>query len=233
MVVPILLGVALNEMFANVETFIRQTRDAGRQLEVEGGYSFRQVIERIRIAYAESLNLTMDRVDGTINNTMDRLRNLVEGVQNNNTALLENLATRTQQIANTLPFHMTSSFRSLVRSLAIFRARLQILSLFGFLAILNMPVRMAMNLHCDLMVKPIQASHISTQELEFHVPRASIISNQALSSATAIEYRNGTLETSWPGGGLLGGRQVANFRITIGAIPSSPGVIRLIHTSVE
>ncbi|MBS0621455.1 MAG: hypothetical protein JSR80_00630 [Verrucomicrobia bacterium] len=99
------VGVLLNQ-FSNVtQRAIERAEEAGCRIAVEAGVQLRQTIENVKIAYFESLDKTMDRVDITVQNALGTLRQLVDDVQSRNEQTLLSLASRTQQIANTLPLH--------------------------------------------------------------------------------------------------------------------------------
>ncbi len=106
MAIPALtMGVLLDQFFDRAQQFIDQVKNEGTYLEMEAGLQVRQSIVNAKVAYASSLELTMDRVDSTARNVIDQIRGSVESFQERNKATLRNLISQSQQLANTLPFH--------------------------------------------------------------------------------------------------------------------------------
>lgn len=218
------MGNFLNDLFDRTQQLIQQFENAGKSLAIEGGIQLRQTIEAARAAYVDSLNLTMDRVDQTTRNTFDQMRQLVQQAEQGQINAIQTLSSRAQQIANTLPGSNTHpQLISTTPRCTHAQGQDIVIRCFGNF------VHAATN-GCEATLsfqgREFTPRANSTQSLEFRVPSDVIFPTSALSQATRIIYKDGTLKLPYPGG-LLSSRGVATFNVTIGTLPLTPGRIRL------
>ncbi|CAF24242.1 hypothetical protein [Candidatus Protochlamydia amoebophila] len=217
-------GLLLNQFFDRTQQTIDQLKNAGLHLEMEAGAQLRQTIEQAKVAYADSLNLTMDRVDATTRNTFDQLETLVSGVQARNATLMKNMAASAQQIANTLPFHNDRPQLTTVLPRFILRTD-QTPILFQFFGNFERAAEQAYAPKLTFHGQDFTATHITIQKLEFSVLPTAVFPGNQLQNAKGVVYSEGTLETYYPG--TVFGRTAAVFHLTIGALPPSPGTLTL------
>ena len=98
------LGAALVKLGDQLQQAIDDAKNAGLNLEVEAGREVGLSLENFKNVYASSLNLTMDKLDTTATNQFEKIKTLVDEVQNNTVSSLDNFTAQAQQIINSLPF---------------------------------------------------------------------------------------------------------------------------------
>lgn len=221
------VGILLDRLFNQIDQTIDNAKNAGKQLEIEAGIQVRRAIENAKVAYADSLNLTMDRVDKAAQDALGKLQTLVNDAIAGQADLLQTLASRAQQVANTLPCH---------------NDRPQLTGVSPRFTLDQDPVRFkfmgnfehAGNSKCTPQLefngKKFSPNHSETQRLEFEVPRATLFPGINLTTIQKIIHSQGVLEAFWPttlAGINIAGINKATFKIMISAIPPSPGSITL------
>lgn len=220
------LGILLNQLFDRVDQTIDAAKNAGLQLEMEAGAQVRLTIENARIAYADSLNLTMDRVDQTARNTFDQISTLVGNVESKSSALLKQATATAQQIANTLPLHNNRpQVTTLVPKYIVNQTPIH----FKFMGNFQHASEPNYQPNLKFGTRTFQASRITTQSLEFTANPSEVFEGVNLQTITKIAYSQGILSTPWPA--TLMGTNEAKFTVLIGALPSSPGTITLEYTT--
>ncbi len=228
MAAAITAGVFLNQLFDRAQQLVQQFENAGLRLEIEGGIQLRQTIQAAQAAYAESLNLTMDRIDQTARNSFDQMKTLVQLAESGQTDIINNLSSRAQQIANTLP-----GSNNRPQLIATFPRYVNVKGLdITFRCLGNFFHAANPGYGATLTIKgqTFNPHANSTQTLEFRVPSHTIFPSNMLNSATKITFEEGALKLPFPGG-LFGGGGIATFNMTVGALPISPGKITLHWTT--
>ncbi len=215
----------LDDFFNKTNQTITHLGNEGRYLEMEAGVQLRQTIEAAKLAYADSLELTESKVNTTVKNTLSQLQSLVDGFQAKNKEILESLATRSQQVANSLPFHNDTPQLSIVKPRYVLRTDD---SPIKFTFIGNFEHAKTLSPTLKFKTHAFQPVHVTTQQLEFSVKPSEIFSGT--SNTKLISFTEGTLEIPYPSKGLLSSQLTAIFRITIGSLPPTPGTIKLDYT---
>lgn len=222
------LGILLNQLFDRIDQTIEAAKNAGLQLEMEAGAQVRLTIENARIAYADSLNLTMDLVDQTARNTFDQLSTLVGNVESKSNALLKQAAASAQQIANTLPLH--NDRPQVTTLLPKYVVRMDDTPIqFKFMGNFEHAARPTYHPDLKFGTHTFQASRITTQLLEFTAKPAEVFEGINLQAITNVAYAQGILTIPWPA--TLMRTHEAKFTVLVGALPSSPGTITLDYTT--
>lgn len=218
-----IVGTLLNQLFDRTQQTIDQLKNSGLHLEMEAGAQLRQTIEQAQVAYADSLNLTMNLVDQTTRNTLDQLGTLVNGAINRNATVMQNMAANVQEIANTLPFH--NDRPQLTNMLPRFILRTDNSPIrFQFFGNFEHASNQAYAPRLTFHGQHFNATHITTQRLEFSVLPNQVFPNNQLQNARRVVFSDGTLEAYYPGTIL---RATAIYHLTIGALPATPGTITL------
>jgi len=222
----VVLGNLLNQFFSDAQQTIERARREGQYLAMEAGIQLRQTVESARIAYADSLTLTMDRVDATIQRTMGQLQTVVQGALAQQAAMQTNLAAQVQQIANTLPFRNEDPQLTSVRPRYVLRMDDSDV-VFRFQGNFLHVQRQGYEPTLRFLGVEHAATQTTTQQLEFRIPPSRIFDPATTSGARIITFTEGTLKIPYPSGRIISSRAEANFTITIGALPGIPGSISL------
>ncbi len=228
--VPILSSV-LNEFMDTINSTIQQTingtTDAVLSMEVEAGRQVAIAILNAKEAYADSLNLTMDRVNALITAKVDQLRNMVQIVQDNNKALLGQASADAQQLVDTLPFVSMQPYLKTIapQYVAISSKQDTVLVKFsGKFPWVNdkrYPTTFKMNDQTCPIFKN------TNQDLMFTVPVA-VIPNTTVNKCT---YVMGKLSVDWDSGWIFSHRHTAEYSVGLAVLPLSPGNITACYTS--
>lgn len=222
------VGLFIDQIFNRVDGAIANARQAGLDLEVQAGYQARRTIERAAVVYQDQMNLTMDRVDATVRNTLQGLHALADNVARQANTFRD-VASQFQQTANTLPFanHFPQVTRVQPQYVKWNLALPAITLIFrGNFPHSNNP---ALTPSLTLAGRTFPPSANTTQELQFHIP-SNLIFTPARQNSTRMIYEDGTLTTPWQPSGLLASRVNAAFRFVLSLLPNSPGAITLTYT---
>lgn len=232
------VGVLINQLFDRVEQTIDAAVQGGLRLEMEAGAQVRQTIQDAQIAYNESLNLTMDRVDETARNTINQIAGLVQDLETRQENILIGLARRAQVAATALPFHNERPQLSAVLPRFVLRLpndandiRFKFQGNFEHAAMVGYAPTLTFN-----QQGPFHATHITNQQLEFQVAPLAVFPNNG--PVRRITFSQGVLSVPWQfqNAGFLGAmsapqRLIANFRLIIGRLPNYPGEITFNYTT--
>ncbi|CCB86111.1 putative uncharacterized protein [Parachlamydia acanthamoebae UV-7] len=101
-------GSLLDGLFRRVDDTIheavRETRNAGVDLEIEAGREIGIAIENTKNFYRDELNHTIEKVSNAAKNAFDHLDSMVERFQKKNLDELDDLKRLAKQLMNSLPF---------------------------------------------------------------------------------------------------------------------------------
>lgn len=228
------LGVVLGNLMDQVQQAIITARNAGLTVEMEAGRQAALTIENARNAYADSLNLTMDRVDATTLQTINHLDTVVQSVSNNSFGNLNQLVTKLQQVANSLPFRphepQLSSFspRYLAPTSPAADVELTFSGNFEFAAKAGFEPTLV------LSSKTYSPSSNTTQELKFLVKAGDLFLPEAFTKRDTPSSTRGTLTLPWRSkrfGGLSHPRVEDTYNVIFTALPASLGKITVAHTT--
>lgn len=245
------VGIILNRLTSDVEGLITHAASEANVVAMTAGAELRKTIEDARIAYADSLNLTIDRVDVLAQRTINDLATLVDGIQQKNEQQLKAILRKVQTIANTIPFH---------------NDRPQLTSIHPHFVVITQPNRLIRfnfdgnfehastnPLHNTLTFNNHTVTPIAnnTNRLTFAIAASDVFDMNVVSRAGSYSLSTGELKLSWPGplavpslSSIVGGifrrilrspataqNKVETFRITVGALPPSPGILRLQYST--
>lgn len=237
------IGLILSECFNHAENLIDQAGNRADLSALKAGIELRKTIEHARIAYSGSLNKTMDRVDVSTRDAIIQIATVAERVQTRNEILLKILTHDAQMLVNALPFSngcpqlISFSPRYVVVTDPAKHIHFNCFGNFVH-AVSNMYPH-------TLQFKDKKADLITnmTTRLIFKIAAKDIVDMNVLHASNTYSFSTALLSASWPGptnapsiGRIVrqafGRKQptpapVAFFRITVGVLPSSPGVITL------
>ncbi len=220
------IGKTLNQLLENIQNTIELARNSYLSVEMQAGTEVFLAIEKAKHAYSDCLDVSVDKVDKTVRDNLDRLSKLTEEVQARNNVQLLKIAYSIQQIVNTLPFansqpQLTSTSPKLVGQISPLE---KILWRFHG----NFPSSSDPELKPSLVIgkDAIEPQINTTQELAFLVPY-SILFKPALNPSKFCFadlklpwYKNSSLVTDC-------------YRVAIGLIPPNPGKITLEKTTLQ
>jgi hypothetical protein len=239
------VGLILDHCFNRAEGLIDQAGNRADLLALKAGIELRKTIEHARIAYSDSLDKTMDRVDDSVRDAITHIADVANQVQMNNERLARTLARDAQMLFNTLPLSnscpqlISFSPRYVVVTDPARRIRFHCLGNFVNAASAEYPHTLQFNNSIAELVDN------TTTRLTFRIAVRDLFDPRALAASNTYSYSTGHLRASWPGpapaltiGGILNGlyrtvagtraeAPIALFKMTVGALPPSPGVITL------
>ena len=222
------LGVVLNHMMDQLSTAILTARNAGETLEMEGGRNVNLAVANAQNAYADSLNLTMDKVDKQTKSTIDQLQSMVNQISAGSISGADDITGRAQQIVNSLPFRphepqiTTISPSYVVPSRTDYPVAVRFSGNFEYAAKAEYTPSFEINSH------KYTASQNSTQLLEFLVPVSVLF---PASDPAKFAIATGTLTVPWASSSWgITHKHSDSYSLVLGALPASPGHIKLTHT---
>jgi hypothetical protein len=120
----ITLGLMLNQLADQVQTIVRTAGQAGRGVVVQAGSEVYLAIQAAKVAFGDSLDKGIDKLDKVAERKLQELETLVHDLQQGTTDLAKDIAARAQQLVNTLPFaNMTPQVTSFGPSLLPWESR--------------------------------------------------------------------------------------------------------------
>lgn len=214
-------------MTDQVDQIVIDARNSGNSVAMEAGREASLAIANAQNAYSESLNETVDKLDPRIKDTTDKLQSLVNDISSGAITTVDLATTRTQAIVNTIPFankelqvtNISPQFVVPSESVPVhiqFHGNFPSSSLAGFAPYL-------------LIGGKRYSGQNGTQDLSFLIPAGNIFKQ----ASDSVQFTQVSLVTPWQADKYFGLRHVRredNFNIYIGALPSSPGQLTLIHT---
>lgn len=225
-------GVLLDTFFSRTEELIHKARDAGQDVVVKVGNQTIRAIDHARIAYSDILSETIDKVDPLIRQKLDGIKAIIEEAETSAERITLEAGRQAQQIANTFPLsetqpQLTRGPRYVCRLRNDENVTLQFIG--NFLHSARPDCKPTLSFGSD---GPYHPSKNETQLLEFHIPRATLFPTDLPRSGKGFSYRDGVLRIFWESGWLITQKKSADFHVSIGCLPDSPGTVQLLYTTV-
>lgn len=224
-IVGLTIGALINQLMNRVDNSIRQAESAGQGLVIQAGSTLHLSLENAKIAYAESLDKTFDRVDQTTQGVFNQLQSLTTQMESQVASDANEIISKAQTITNTLPFstklpqvsHFTPSY--LAPSNQPYPVTIEIKG--NFIYSSNGGYTPQLNVNGKLF-NPIQNT---TQTLKFTVP----VNTLAPNFDNTFNYTTAELIVPYESGLAFTKRKEAKYQIVFGVLPNSPGRIRIKH----
>lgn len=214
-----LLGVLFDRVNETIENSIQQTESAGVDLEIEAGREIALAIEGVKNRYKESLDYTLDRVSVEAKKAFNQLDTMVQSFEKMERDELDDLKSRAQQLANTLPFSKKEPQLTRVEPqyLVLGKTASVVVRFVGnFVWSGKKGFEPSLKMQ-DLDCRLIQST---TQKLEFEIPR-SLMKGQAYQYG----YQLGHLKVPYDDGWVWSHRNEFDYKVGLGLLPLSPGKI--------
>lgn len=235
MVVAGTVGFFLNHLMDQVQQAIVDARNAGLNLEIEAGREVGLAVENAKNAFSQSLNESMDRIDSTMRKAMDQLSSMAQEVQERNEVALRTTTARVQQFINTLPFanlqpqvtDVTPRYIVPVPEDKKYNVSIKFFGNFMFAAHEAHQPELLVN------GQNFVPSANTTQELDFSVP-STVLFPPGSTDPSKVSLVSAQLNIPWQRSEFWGMRhitEVDQYRIQMGALPSSPGQITFQYTT--
>ncbi|MBS0614953.1 MAG: hypothetical protein JSR58_00180 [Verrucomicrobia bacterium] len=228
------LGAVLQRFSSDVSSRIEQARQAGLTLEIEAGRQVRLALDHFSNSYSDSMNETVDRLDGTVQDSYSKLRGLVQTFQSGNNDQIILLTSRVQQFVNTLPAgnlrpqvtFVTPQYIPPSRDPSPFTLHIQ-----GNFPNIGRPdmvptLRLSNRLSRQTIIQDYRPHQTTVQEMTFNLPMSLLGSGEE----RRVTLTSGELRIPHEEGGILGfgARRVDHiFHLLLGMLPRTPGTIRL------
>lgn len=101
------LGVVLDRFLDQAQSVIRTAGAEARTTVVQAGQQAYNAIQTAKAAYADSLNLTIDKLDQFKTRTVQELQSVLDDLQKRTDDMARKVMSQSQQIINSLPFANT------------------------------------------------------------------------------------------------------------------------------
>ena len=210
----------------SIKSAINSAENAALSVEIEAGRQVNIAIENAKLAYQDSLEKTMDRVDATIRASMETLSSMVQDIQDRNDKTIHEIEEKANNWIMALPLAGWQPLLSKARphyvviTEAARNAKLHFQGLFKYAG--------------DPKYKPTfeldgqEYSPINTtnQQLDFEVPLKTGEMNKR-------SYTVGKLRVPYETGWILSDIKVSEYCLWLGALPFSPGKITAYYTSTK
>jgi len=226
-----LLGAALIKLGDQLQQSIDDAKNAGLNVEIQGGREISLAIESFKNAYASSLNLTMDKLDTTVTNQFENLKSLTDAFSSNTAQTLGELTSKAQQIVNSLPFRkhepQLTSFTPTYVVPSTQSYNISITCQGNFEAAAEPKMRPTLTIGN----KTFQAAG-GNQTLQIKVPVDSVKTLPDVQQGK-INYIIGNLNVPWRDSKFLGifhPKRLDKYVLYIGILPKQPGTLTLQHT---
>jgi len=229
------LGVALDKLADQLDQAVLDARNSGLAVEIEAGREASIAIADAKNAYAESLLLTVKTLDPSIKGTIDQLQQLVNSISEKSIQSVDAATARAQQIVNSLPLRsgepQVSAMlpRFVVPSGRSYPVKIRVQGNFVDAA------RTGYAPYLEINGKRYTSQETTTQALTFLVPASDLFPVLGTSDATKFRSTFATLIVPWRELKFFGLRSIDHadtFKMIIGALPTSPGKIILIHKEI-
>jgi hypothetical protein len=100
----LILGIVLNNLLDRIESVIHTAANEARGVIMQAGSEAYSTIQAAKVAYQESLNKTVDRLDAVTTKKLQEMETMVNTLEQNVASQTDLVALQAQQIVNTLPF---------------------------------------------------------------------------------------------------------------------------------
>lgn len=210
----------------SIKSAINSAENAALSVEIEAGRQVNIAIENAKLAYQDSLEKTMDRVDATIRQSMEALTSMVQDIQDKNDKTIHEIEANANNWIMALPLAGWQPLLSkakphyVVITEAARNSKLHFQGLFKYAG--------------DPKYKPTfvldgqEYSPINTtnQQLDFDVPLN-------IGEMNKRSYAVGKLKVPYETGWILSNIKVSEYNLWLGALPFSPGKITAYYTSIK
>jgi len=219
------LSALLGRLTDQVQQLIEQARNGARSVEIEGGIQVLNAIANAREAYSESMNETVDRLDGAVKGNIDKLSGEVQQLEQHAAADANALANRLDVIVKSLPFRKHQPF--LMSTTPSFVAIGDAQAAEAIVMVLNGSFEEAGNadhaptLH--VLGSTLKPAQTQTNGLTFALPRDQLV-RARLANQFAVVHAD--LHVPWTEDHWYGDRHRESvFPVIVGIVPTVPGAL--------
>lgn len=221
----ITLGVLLNQFGDKVENSVKLAENSGKGVIIQAGSTLYLAIENAKIAYKESLDKTFERLDATTQGTINQIGSLTTQLERQTAEDVDHIMSRSQTIISSLPFSNKQpqigrfTPKYFAPSDQSYPVSIELFGNFSFASTKGYLPKLIVN------GKTYQPNQSTNQSLKFLVPASDLAPqfnnsfNYSIAKVT-IPYKKGVIFTS---------KKDAEYKLLIGVLPSSPGVVNIKH----
>jgi len=226
------LGALLNKLADQVDQIVMDARNAANSVGMEMGREAALAIANARNAYSDALNETIDKLDPKIKDTTDKLQSLVNDIKSGAVNTVDLATSRAQQIVNSLPFSKNEPQVTATSPRFVVPAENTpiVLRFQG-----NFPNSSMSGYEPYLLLSGKRyPSQNTTQQLSVIIPAGTVFHLGSSDNAGKLQFAQVTLVVPWRDSeflGLIHSRKEDHFNLIVGALPSSPGTISIMHSS--
>jgi hypothetical protein len=221
-----------------VEDVTNTVHDASVDIIVKAGEQALNIIASLKAAYADSLELTYQKVDKLMRENIDRLDDLATDVINKNEEALEKIADRIEDIVKFSPLsnwwlpllsNVSPNFFAVDASNSDGSSTITMISIVftGNFAYADRPGCTPTFKLGDQVYQPTANT---TKKLTFHV---DISSNNPQIHMHRYAFLKGCLSVIWKSGYLPWSWTTSEYNTMHGMLPGSPGKITIVYTKAE
>lgn len=223
------LGFALNGFADRIETVVRTAGEHGRGIIVQAGTEAYIAIQAAKIAYEDSLNKSVDKLDATTTKKLQEIQTMVNDLESNVDDKIATVTSQAQQIANTLPFANTTpqltSFRPKFQANSVNPGQIELEMRGNFLFAHRDDFKPSLRV-ADKTYEPAENT---TQSLKFLITPASTEVPDNKITLTKMRLTMPYEEKRFL---IFKSRKEGTYDLLLGTLPSSPGRITLSKKNV-
>jgi hypothetical protein len=234
-----ILGDVFKNLFKEVDAVIQNALSSanavGNDLIINAGRELALTIENAKNAYIASLDYTIDKIDEEIQTLLKKLEIMVKRLKQDSDESLEKLTTQATQLALALPFQTWFGVQTQLRIIAphyvVPDSKRKVVDLifkgiFHYAAYKNFIPTLTFG---SIVYYPENSTN---EELHFRVPVKAIVKNddEALSK---LSLEKAILSAPWDNGIVRSCKVEANYAVHLGALPTTPGKIKVHYTATK
>ncbi len=224
------LRSVLDDLQKRVDGSIQQAinvgENAGIRLELEAGRQVTLAIQNAKNAYLESLDQTVDRLDAVARSSLNSLASMVQEMENKGSLEISRIEAAAQQLINTLPFANTHpQLKSVQPKYVVLPSSGRELTL-QFWGNFKDAAHQQYEPSLEVGGRVYHPISTTTQNLAFRcfIDKTSTSQFSCLSGLLKIPFEAGKFFTE---------KSVAEYKILLQVLPSSPGKIKVYYTSKQ
>jgi hypothetical protein len=225
------VGLFLKQLFDQLEQAIESAKNAGLALEIQAGREINLAIQNASNALRDVLDQEIKTLDETLQGKLNELNTLVQSAVAQVSGDLALVTDKVQEIITSLPFrdhepqlrsalpNFVVPSRNLYPALIKFEGNFEFASQADFAPTLEV-------LRDGAVVQSYSPSVSETLRLHFLAPIVDLFPPGSV-DPKRFNYVIARLTVPWEEGLIFKDRHVSTYQIVIGALPSSPGQIKL------
>ncbi len=223
-VISSILDSLQKKIDSSIQSAISAAENAGMNIEIEAGRQVAIAIENAKLAYQDSMEKTLDKVNDTIRNSINALSSMVQDVQDKNDKTLHEIEQKATEWIMALPLAGWQPQLTKVRPKYVVITPTVHQSMVHFNGLFKYAANPKYMPTLELGPTTYKPENTTNQELGFTVN----ISNGLMDKCA---YTVGTLKVPYENGWIWSDVKTSEYKVWLGALPLLPGKINVYYTS--